>query len=107
MRDNNKISTKLYTARKENEDDSKMKFYEFKAKVSRPIDMKVFALNSSKYSSSYDQNSPVLIKCPLLKSPYSNSHASQFTRNLSLMNREGNTIKFKLKIVGCHSFCLL
>ena len=92
MRNNNKISTRFDTARTENEDYFKIKFNKFKAKASIPIDMKLFALNSNKYPYSYDQHSYDIIKWPHLKSIDFHSHTSQFTKKLSFMNLEGDTL---------------
>ena len=54
--------------------------------------MKYSDLNSYKYPSFYDQPSPDQIKWPLLKSPDFHSRASKFTKHLSLMTLEGNTL---------------
>ena len=54
--------------------------------------MKLSTLNSNKYPSSYDQTSADIIKWPLLKSPEKYSHASQFTKHLSFMTLEGDTL---------------
>ena len=89
MRNNNKISTKFDTERKENEDYFKMKLDKFKPRAYSSIDMKAFSLNSKKSTSSYDQPSADIIKWPLLKSPYFHSHASQFTKHISFMTLEG------------------
>ena len=54
--------------------------------------MKLSTLNSNKYPSSYDQTSADIIKWPLLKSPEKYSHASQFTKHLSFMTLESDTL---------------
>ena len=65
---------------------------EFKSKISSSIGMEISTLNSNKSTSSYDQNSADLIRWPLLEKPYFHSHESQFTKHLSFMNLEGDTL---------------
>ena len=54
--------------------------------------MELLALGKNKSPSSYEQTSSDLNKYPLLKSPEIYSHASQFTKHLSLMTLEGDTL---------------
>ena len=69
-----------------------------KSETVRSIDMEFSTLNTTQYTSSYDQSSADLIKLPLLKSPGKYSHVSQFTKNISSMTLEGNNL---LQIQKC------
>ena len=55
---------------------------EFKAEASIPINKTVSPLNSNNSYSSYNQTPADIMKLPLLKSPYFNSHGSQFTKHI-------------------------
>ena len=79
---NHKITLKLDTERKENEELFNNILDKFQSKATISIDMKASDINSNRYPSSYDQPSADIIKCPLLKSPDFNSHASKFTKHL-------------------------
>ena len=54
--------------------------------------MKLSALASNKPPSSYDQTSDDIIQLPLLKSPEKYPHASQFTKHISSITLEVETI---------------
>ena len=69
-----------------------MKIDELKSKLSSSFNKTVPPLSSNNSPYSYNQPSDDIIKWPLLKSPYFHSHASQFTKNLSFMNLEGDTL---------------
>ena len=56
------------------------------------IDTKLSALSSNKPPSSYNQTPYDLIKWSLLNSPAKNPHASKFTKHISSMNLEGETL---------------
>ena len=65
---------------------------ELKSESVSSLGMKISTLNSNKPYSSYDQPSVDLIKWPLLKSLEKSSHASQFTKHISSMTLEGDTL---------------
>ena len=69
-----------------------MRLNELKSKTFSSIDMKVLTLNSDKSPSSDDQHSSDLNKWPLLKSPETFPHASQFTKHISFMTLEGDNL---------------
>ena len=77
---------------KENEELLKNNIDELKAKSSRSINNTVYTLNTNNFPSSYNQPSDDITKCPLLKSPDFYSRASQFTKNISSMTLEGDTL---------------
>ena len=54
--------------------------------------MKLSSIDSNKPSSSYDQASYDLIQLILLHSPGKSSHASKFTKHVSYMTLEGDTL---------------
>ena len=54
--------------------------------------MKASAFDLYQSPSSYDQHLASIIKWTLLKSPDVHFRASQFTKNLSCMNLEGDTL---------------
>ena len=87
----NNIS-KFDTAMKEDEELLKNKIDKFEAEASSSINKTVSALNSKNPPYYYNQSSDDIIKWPLLKSPDFHSHASQFTKHLSLMTLEGETL---------------
>ena len=68
------------------------KIYEFKYEASISINRTFSPLNSKNFPSYYNQPSDYINKLPLLKSPDSHSSASQFTKHLSPMNLEGDTL---------------
>ena len=92
MRTNNKFSTNIKRSKTKLEETMKMKANGFKYETYSSVDMKLLTLNSIKYHSSYDQPSADLINCTLLKSPEKYSHASKFTKHLSFMTLEGDTV---------------
>ena len=76
-----------------------MKHDEFKTEIKadntttlKSINMKISALASNKPPSSYDQTSDDIIQFPLLKSPEKYPHASQFTKHISSITLEVETI---------------
>ena len=69
-----------------------MRLYEFKYETVISIDMKLSTLYSNKPSLSHDQTSDDIIKWPPPKSPEKYSRASQFTKHLSSMSLEGDTL---------------
>ena len=69
-----------------------MRINELKYETVSSIDMKIPDLSSNKPYSSYDQPSADIIKFPLLKAPEKYSHESKFTKHLSSMVLEGNTL---------------
>ena len=69
-----------------------MKRDELKYETLISIDIKLLTLSSNKYPSYYDQHSADLIKWPILKSPDKYCHASQFTKHLSFITLEGDTL---------------
>ena len=68
------------------------KFTSYHIKTINSLDMNLSAITSNKPSPSSGQPSAGLIKWPLLKSLEKYSHASQFTKHLSSMNLEGDTL---------------
>ena len=54
--------------------------------------MKISAITSNNISSFSYQMNAYLVKWPLLKSPDKYSHALQFTKNVSPLNLEAETI---------------
>ena len=83
---------KFDTARNENKELLKKNFGSFKAESFSSMNMKTSALDLYKYPYSYYQPSDYLVKWPLLMSPYLHSHSSQFTKHLSFITLEGNTL---------------
>ena len=77
---------------KENEELLKNNIDKFKSKSSRFINNTVSPLSSNNYPYSYNQPSADIIKLPLLKSPGFHYHALQFTKHLSSMTLEVNTL---------------
>ena len=69
-----------------------MRLNEFKPETVSSIHINRSSLSSNIFSSSYDQPSADLINCTLLKSPEKYSHASKFTKHLSFMTLEGDTV---------------
>ena len=69
-----------------------MNIDEFKSKLSISINKTFSTLNPNNSPSYYNQPSDDIIKCPLLKSPDYHSHSSQFTKHLSSMTLEGDTL---------------
>ena len=69
-----------------------MKFDEYKAEISSYIYMKLLTLNSNNCPSCYDQPSAGIIKWTLINSPETYSHASKFTKRISFMTLEGDTL---------------
>ena len=63
-----------------------------KSEASSSINKTFSPLNSKNPLSYYNQPSDDIIKWPLPKSPYFNSHASQFTKHLPPMNLESDTL---------------
>ena len=68
------------------------KIDDLKTEASSSINLTLSLLNSHNSHSSSNQPSADINKFPLLKSPYYRSHASKFTKHLSPMNLEGNTL---------------
>ena len=95
----NNIS-KFETEMKEHEDilNTKIdtKIYDLKYEASSSINKKLSPLNSNNPPSSYKKPSSDINKLPLLKSPDFHSHPSQFTKHISPMTLEGDTL-LKLK----------
>ena len=56
------------------------------------FDIELSAITSKIPSSSYEQPSDDFTKWTLLKSPYKYLHASQFTKHMSFINLEGDTL---------------
>ena len=69
-----------------------MRLNEFKNETVISIDMKLSTLNSNKLAYSYDQPSADLIKWTLLKSPGKYYHSSQFTKHISSITLEDDTL---------------
>ena len=65
---------------------------EFKTESYSYINKTFTTLNSKKYPSSYNQPSDYITIWPLLKSTDFHSRASQFTKHISPMTREGYTL---------------
>ena len=63
-----------------------------KAKASSSINKTFSPLNSKQYPSSYNQPSSDTNKWLLLKSSYYHSYASQFTKRISPITLEGDTL---------------
>ena len=89
---NNKISTEFEISGTENEEYLKNKFDKYNYEISNSIDMKLLTLYSNKSPSYYDQPSANIVKLQLLNSPEKYSHASQFTKHISFMTLEGDTL---------------
>ena len=65
---------------------------DIKAEESRSRNQTFSPLNSHNYNSSSNQPSDDVTQWPLLNSPGFHSHASYFTKRLSHLNLEGDTL---------------
>ena len=83
-----------------------MKIDEFKAEASSSTNKTVSPLSSNNYNYSYNEPSVDIIKWPLLKSPNFHSHASQFTKHISAMTLERDTVLKIQKWLGSIRFAL-
>ena len=83
---------KIETAKEENEELLKNNIDKFKTEESSYIDIRFSVINPYKSPSSYDQPSAGFIKWTLTKSPYFHSLASKFTKHISFMTLEGDTL---------------
>ena len=95
MSSGNKISTKIETEKTIIEATMNAKLSEFKTDnktIFNSLYMNLSALNSDKPSYYYEQYSSDIFQCPPLKSPEKSSHASKFTKHLSSMAWEGDTL---------------
>ena len=99
MISNNRIIRNIEAATSEVEATIEMKLDKITADHTKIIDsfnMNISAITLNKTSSSYEQPFDYIIKWSLLKSTGKYSHASQFTKNMSSANLEGDTLlKFK------------
>ena len=72
-----------------------MKLDEIKSghmKTFNSFDIEISEFTPNKPSSFHEQPSTGITNCSLLKSPEKHSHLSQFTKHLSSMNLEGDTL---------------
>ena len=90
----NKVGRNIESEISEIESTSDMKLDEIKynhMKTINYLEIKVSSTTPSNIYSSSEQTSAYPIKCPTLRSPEKSLHASQFNKQLSSLNLEGNT----------------
>ena len=99
--------SQIWNSKKINRRSIQEEIRKIKSEETISINTKASSLKPNKYPSSYDQPSADLIKSPLLKSPWFHYHASQFTKHISSMTLEGNTLLQLQKVwyAICYSFC--